>query len=85
MCYRTGKYTVCRRVRAAYSPDILQAGVVKGLNLSSNLPACSAMAGPKRTLPIYHTCEMSEYRGIRFKVTASDSLADTTEKSEKAT
>ena len=31
-CYRTGKYTVCRRVRAAFSPEILQAGAVKGLN-----------------------------------------------------
>ena len=30
-CYRTGKHTVCRRVRAAFSPDILQAGAVKGL------------------------------------------------------
>ena len=31
MCYRTGKYTVCRSVRAAFSPEILQAGAVKGL------------------------------------------------------
>ena len=31
MCYRTGKYTVCRRVRASFSPEILQAGEVKGL------------------------------------------------------
>ena len=30
-CYRTGKYTVCRRVRAFFSPEILQAGAVKGL------------------------------------------------------
>ena len=29
-CYRTGKYTVCRRVRASFSPEILQAGAVKG-------------------------------------------------------
>ena len=31
MCYRTGKYTVCRRVRASFSPEILQAVAVKGL------------------------------------------------------
>ena len=30
-CYRTGKHTVCRRVRASLSPDVLQAVVVKGL------------------------------------------------------
>ena len=31
MCCGTGKQTVCRRVRASFSPDILQAGAVKGL------------------------------------------------------
>ena len=31
MCYGTGKYTVCRRVRAFFSPEIVQAGEVKGL------------------------------------------------------
>ena len=31
MCHRTGKYTVCRCVRESFSPDILQAGTVKGL------------------------------------------------------
>ena len=31
MCYRTGKYTVCRRVRTYFSPELLQAGAVKGL------------------------------------------------------
>ena len=30
-CYSTGKYTVCRRVRAYFSSEILQAGAVKGL------------------------------------------------------
>ena len=30
-CYGTGKYTVCRRVRAAFSQEVLQAGAVKGL------------------------------------------------------
>ena len=29
--YRTGRYTVCRRVCASFSPDVLQAGAVKGL------------------------------------------------------
>ena len=32
-CYRTGKYTVCRRVLSSLSPEILQAGTVKGLKL----------------------------------------------------
>ena len=31
MCYRTEEYTVCKRVRASFSPEILQAGAVKGL------------------------------------------------------
>ena len=31
MCYRTEKYTVHRRVRAFFSPEILQAEAVKGL------------------------------------------------------
>ena len=30
-CHRTGKYTVCRRVRASFSPEILQAVAVKEL------------------------------------------------------
>ena len=33
MYYRTGKYTVCRCVRAFFSPEILQAGAVKGLKV----------------------------------------------------
>ena len=32
MCSRTGKYTVCGRVRASFSLEILQAEAVKGLN-----------------------------------------------------
>jgi len=30
-CYRTGKYTVCRRVRTSFGQEILQAGAMKGL------------------------------------------------------
>ena len=30
--YWTGKYTVCRHVRASFSPEILQAVAVKGLS-----------------------------------------------------
>ena len=33
MSYRTGKYTVCRRVRAPFSPEIVQAAAVKGLSV----------------------------------------------------
>ena len=32
MFYRTGKYIVCGRVRASFSPKILRAAAVKGLN-----------------------------------------------------
>ena len=38
MCYRTETYTVCKRVRASFSPEMLQAGAVKGLKLLSSLP-----------------------------------------------
>ena len=31
MSYRTGKYTVCKRVRASFCPVIVQAAAVKGL------------------------------------------------------
>jgi len=30
-CHRSGKYTVCRLVRAAFSPEIVQVGAVEGL------------------------------------------------------
>ena len=36
MCYRTGKYTVFRRVCASFSPEMLQAGAVKGLILEDS-------------------------------------------------
>ena len=35
--YRTGKYTVCRRVHVSFNPETLQAVAVKGLILSSIL------------------------------------------------
>ena len=31
MCYRTGKYTICRCIHPSFSPEVLQAGAVKGL------------------------------------------------------
>ena len=37
--YRTGKYMVCRRVPASFSPEILQAGAVKGLKDSMLTPS----------------------------------------------
>ena len=40
-CYRTGKYTVCRRVHASFSPEILQAGAVKGLITKGTALACA--------------------------------------------
>ena len=30
-CCRSGKCAVCRRVRTSFSPEVLQAGAVKGL------------------------------------------------------
>ena len=39
-CYRTGKYTVCRRYRASFSPEILQSGAVKGLIATYTEPSC---------------------------------------------
>ena len=35
MCYKTGKYAVCRRVHASFGREILQAPAVKGLNVES--------------------------------------------------
>ena len=37
MCYRTGKGTVWRRVRASFSPEMLQAGAVKGLTSTETI------------------------------------------------
>ena len=49
MCYRSGKYTVCRRFSASLSPEILQAGAVKGLILDRNetreSAVCSRLGG----------------------------------------
>ena len=42
MCYWTGKYTVCRRVRASFSPEVLQAGAVKGLTVNKSCTEISA-------------------------------------------
>ena len=36
MCYRTEKYTACRRVSTSFSPEILQAWAVKGLSQTGN-------------------------------------------------
>ena len=44
MCYRTGKYTVCRRVSASFSPEILQAGAVKGFMARSTILQLCACA-----------------------------------------
>ena len=42
MCYRTGKYTVCRHVRVFFSPEILQAGAVKRLKgITPNMSSVS--------------------------------------------
>ena len=39
-CYRIGNYTVCRRVRASFSPEMLRAGASKGLTNSGVCVNC---------------------------------------------
>ena len=41
ICYGTGKYTVRRRVRAFFSPEILQAVAVNGLMRHSVVGQCT--------------------------------------------
>ena len=42
MCYRTDKFTVCRRVHASFSLEILQSGAMKGLMkyFRMSVPVC---------------------------------------------
>ena len=44
-CVSTGKYTVCRRVLASFSPGILQAGAVKWLTCTQMLTHGTAHGG----------------------------------------
>ena len=50
MCHRTGKYTVCRHVRASFSPDILQAGAVEGVRaiVFKTVKTLKTLACPER-------------------------------------
>ena len=41
-CYRTGKYTVCRRVCASFSTEMLQAGAVNGVKFAPKRSHVSA-------------------------------------------
>ena len=47
-CHRTGKYTLCWRVRASFSTGILQAGAVKGLNHWLSLSSALAHQAQRR-------------------------------------
>ena len=49
-CYRTGKYTVCRRVRAFFSSEIVQAVVMKGFTylLTKYVIRCFTSSQPLR-------------------------------------
>ena len=61
MCYRTGKYTVCRRVRVSFSMEIVQAPAVKGLmlNLETHTEPASSVS-----------CKQLDYReGSLYKST----------------
>ena len=64
-CHRNGKYTVCRCVRASFSPVILHAGAVKGLSFnqpqkvterSSSGLSKEAHAKPPKILLHTHEC-----------------------------
>ena len=57
MCYRTGKYTVCRRVRASFSPEIVHAGTVKGLTFAETF--VNAYAVTRRVSMGQYTVEIS--------------------------
>ena len=45
MCHRTGKYTVCRGIRAFFTPKFLQAGTVKGLTIFVHAVPTTAKTG----------------------------------------
>ena len=46
MCYRTAEFTVCRCIRASFSPEILQAGAAKVLNQSCDVCTCGDCSSP---------------------------------------
>ena len=66
MCYRTGKYTACRRARASVSPDILQAEAVKGLK-SSTVPVDG---GPGEKRVYVAACNCCGLKGKVFSATS---------------
>ena len=53
-CYRTGKYTVCRRVPASFSPETLQAGAAKGLIEGSRFSLPLSLSVPTVSLLSEH-------------------------------
>ena len=77
-CYRTGKYTVCRRFRAFFSREILQAVAVKGLRQ----PLCGTAFGEYSCLlcfsairgsgPVYHSELLHAYTPSRTLRSSSD-------------
>ena len=71
-CYRTKKYTVWRRARASFSPEILHAGAVKGLR------SCGGSEGVKIICShsfYFFTPQYSSYREDgSFTITCSHSV-----------
>ena len=60
-CYRTGKYPVCRRVRASFSPDILPAAAVEGSIAPLFLTVYSRATFQR--VEVYHESEDSRLKG----------------------
>ena len=71
--YKTGKYTVCRRVPASFSPQILQAGAVKGLII------IIIMATTAVTINVFFTISVVSHLPVAL-MAATTKLATTREK-----
>ena len=54
-CYKNRKYTVCMRVRASFSPEILQAGAVTGF-------CPTGRTGQTKSLKLQPYCFYIEFR-----------------------
>ena len=62
-CYGTGKYIVCRRVRASFSPEILQAwAAAKGLSVCRAINCFSLFVSNSNTQAALHAKKQSTYQ-----------------------
>ena len=84
MCYRTGNYTVCRRVSASFSPEILQAGAVKGLEASHSFRVtCDKNAREPAQQPRIALYKNSQENETLKEKGAGERRRKTTEKQEE--